>query len=218
MPTEQEMTRGYKNMILKGFKFGMLLQLAVGPVCLMVFKISGGAGLAAGFAVAFAAALVDGGYILLAGLGASALLHIGGVRRFVKFFGFLVLAAFGLDTLLSAFGFSFLPHFRQLLSGSAFLQGLVLTASNPLTILFWSGIFSTQVTENHLDKRQLAQFGAGCVFSTIVFLSSVAVAGSLFGAFLPPVVQRGLNIIIGAALIGMGARLLIKKDKMIADT
>lgn len=29
-----------KEMIYKGFKFGMLLQLAIGPMCLMVFNTS----------------------------------------------------------------------------------------------------------------------------------------------------------------------------------
>jgi len=31
--------------IIKGLKFGLILQFAIGPICLMVFRISGSLGL-----------------------------------------------------------------------------------------------------------------------------------------------------------------------------
>jgi threonine/homoserine/homoserine lactone efflux protein len=120
---------------------------------------------------------------------------------------------------LGAFGYALLPHvnlFSQVPSetGSIFLQGVLLTAANPLTILFWGGVFSAKAAEKSMGRAQLLPFGLGCVLSTLLFLSAVALAGSLINSFLPPLVMMILNAAVGCALIFFGVRLLVKKDKL----
>lgn len=97
-------------------------------------------------------------------------------------------------------------------SQNIFIQGLLLTASNPLTIIFWSGVFSTQVIENNLNKNQMIFFGMGCVLSTLLFLTAVAIGGSILSGFLPQILIHMLNIIVGILLIFYGIRLLLKKQ------
>ena len=60
---------------LDGLKFGMLLQLAIGPMCLMVFNTAKNTGFLVALSLVIAIALVDASYITLAGLGASKLLN-----------------------------------------------------------------------------------------------------------------------------------------------
>lgn len=201
-------------MVYKGFRFGMLLQLSVGPVCLFVLQTAGTAGLPAALTVVLAVALVDAAYILLAGTGEAALLNRGGVQRVLRILGFTLLLLFGLNMALGAFGAALLPEIH-LLSGaqpdSFFVQGILLTASNPLTILFWSGVFASQAADR-LDRRQLLGFGLGCVLSTLVFLTGVAALGRALGSLLPAPVVAGLNAFVGLLIIAFGIKLLIKKS------
>jgi threonine/homoserine/homoserine lactone efflux protein len=203
-------------MIFKGFKFGMLLQLAVGPVCLLVFNTATRQGFWPSLFLVAAATLVDALYIALSSVGVASIINKVGVKTTVKVVGCLVLVLFGLDTLSGAFGFSFLPSLSLFSSASnqnLFVQGFLLTASNPLTIVFWSGMFSAQMLENHWSTHQLFFFAVGCVLATILFLTTAALLGSFISDFLPAMFIRVLNGVVGAFLIFFGLRLLLRKEK-----
>ncbi len=202
-------------MVWKGLKFGMLLQLAVGPMCFMVFHTSTTDGFVYGLYLVSAIALVDAVYIALSCAGVAAIINRARVKAAMKVIGCLVLVFFGANTIAGVFDFSFLPN-AALFSGASsknlFVQGLLLTASNPLTIIFWSGMFSTQMIENKWNKKQLFFFAAGCVLATVTFLTAVALLGSIVSGFLPPVIIQILNVAVGIVLIFFGIRLLCKKN------
>lgn len=199
-----------------GIRFGMILQLAVGPMCLLVFNTASTAGMREGMATVLAIAAVDAAYIALAALGASAAMRKDSVKTAASFIGAAVLIAFGLDSLLGAMGLHLLPAVR-LFSGEAagghFARGILLTASNPLTIIFWGGVFTTKASETGMAGRRLAVFGAGCVASTLIFLSSVALASSVAGSFIPEAAIRALNGAVGAVLIYFGIRLVLRRGR-----
>ncbi len=203
-------------MIVKGLKFGMLLQFAVGPMCVMVFNTSTTYGLLSALYLVASIALIDALYIALSSAGVAAVINRAKVRSAVKLLGCLALVLFGANIISGAFNLSFLPEialFSNASSKNLFIQGLLLTASNPLTIVFWSGMFSAQTIENNWSKRQLFFFATGCVMATILFLTVIAVLGSTLGGFLPQVVIRYLNVAVGIVLIFFGIRMLFKKDK-----
>ncbi len=198
-------------MVLKGFRFGMLLQLAVGPMCFMVFHTSTTYGFIYGLHLVFAITIIDAFYIALSCFGIAAIISKDRVKAVIKLAGCLVLVLFGANTISGVFGLSFLPKlapFFNTSSKSFFVQGLLLTASNPLTIVFWSGMFSAQMIENQWNKKQLFFFAAGCVMATIIFLAVVAFLGSMLSGFLPPVIVQCLNVAVGIVLIFFGVRLL----------
>lgn len=208
------------GMILKGFRFGLLLQFAVGPMCLFVFHTATTYGFINGLSLVFAIALIDAFYIGLSCVGVAAIINRKQVKAGVKLAGCLVLVLFGVNTIMGVFGRNLLPDiqlFSQVSSSSLFIKGMLLTASNPLTIIFWSGMFSTQMIENNWNKGQLTFFAAGCVIATIVFLSGVAFLGSVVRGFLPPIVIQLLNIAVGFVLIFFGLKLLAKEDKIKKD-
>lgn len=201
-------------MILKGFKFGMLLQLAVGPMCILVFSTSASNGFLMGLSLVAAIALIDALFIGLSGVGVAAVIGKDKVNKVIKLFGGIVLILFGINTIIGIFDLSILPKLftdYNLSGKSTFLQGLILTASNPLTIIFWSGVFSTQVIENNMNKKQLCLFGIGCVLSTLFFLTLVAVLGSVLSEFLPILIIKVLNACVGILLIFFGIKLFFKK-------
>lgn len=202
-------------MIWKGFKLGMLLQLAVGPMCLLVFSTSTAQGFFMGLSLVLAIAIIDALYITLSGFGVAALIGKKRVKAVIKIVGSVILLLFGIQTILGVFHMSILPNvsvFHHASNQNIFIQGLLLTASNPLTIIFWSGVFSAQVVEHSLTKQQLFFFGVGCVLSTLIFLSFVAALGSIMSGFLPEVVISILNVAVGLLIMFFGIKLFLKKQ------
>ncbi|HCO18661.1 MAG TPA: lysine transporter LysE [Tissierellales bacterium] len=202
-------------MLIKGFKFGMLLQIAVGPVCLFIFGTSVENGFWQAMQGVAAVTLVDSLFIIGAILGMAAILEKKeGAKTFFKYFGASILILFGLQTLLGVFGLSILPAinlFRSVSSGSAFPKVLLLTLSNPLTIMFWAGVFSSRIVEDGLGRTEMYLFGAGAVLSTLLFMTFVSALGSIAGVFIPEAAMSVLNGLVGLLLIGFGLRTVYRK-------
>lgn len=205
------------NHLMKGFRFGMLLQFAVGPMCLLVFQTASEEGFWKGFILVLAISLIDACYIGLSALGASKVLKKRSVQAILKVISAMILIVFGLNITLGALGYSLLPNvalFHWTKSSNLFLQGILLTASNPLTIIFWSGVFTGQVLEQRFNKTQVLRFGIGCVLSTLCFLSAISAFGSVANEFLSDQMITILNFIVGLVIIGFGIRILVKRDKV----
>jgi len=88
-----------------GFRLGMLLQFAIGPVCVFVFNVASSSGFGAALAAVLAVAAVDALYIALASFGIAALLEKQGVRTTLKYFGAGVLLLFAAGAVLSTLVF-----------------------------------------------------------------------------------------------------------------
>ena len=201
-------------MIFKGLRFGMLLQLAVGPLFFLTLRSAAGGGFGAGMQVAIAVSLVDALFITFSALGAAALLRSDKAKAALKWIGCLVLCLFGADMILGVLDLSFLPGFQ--LGGSSdggyFWQGLILTAANPLTILFWGGVLTAQIAAHDYTSGQLCLFAIGCVLSTLLSLTVTAALGTALSGLLSDVAIQISNVLIGMVLIGYGLRLLFKRE------
>ena len=201
-------------MIWKGFRFGMLLQFAVGPMCILVFNTSATHGLLGGLSLVLAITLIDLLFITLSCLGMGALMKKDSIKNGLKLFGSFILILFGLNMIAVALHYRILPDI-SLFSDSGekniFIQGLLLTASNPLTIIFWSGVFSTQIIEHSYSKKQLSCFALGCVLSTLIFLTMVSILGTIVSGFLSEAVMGIFNILVGCVIIYFGIKLLLKR-------
>jgi threonine/homoserine/homoserine lactone efflux protein len=203
------------KMIYKGFLFGLLLQLAVGPICLYVLQSSIIEGMAYAEIVVLAVTLVDALYIMLAVLGMAVLLQGSTTQKVFKILGATVLFLFGVYiVVLGLLKIYIAPQFN--LSAPAvfdnpFYAGLILTAANPLTILFWSGVFSSRISEEGLSKREIIYFSIGCVLATLLFLTAVVLLASPLKAIFPDAAIAALNVIVGLLLIYFAARLIYRK-------
>jgi len=195
--------------ILQGFLFGMVLQLSVGPVCLAVFRkaVEGRLGPALWMVAGVAAA--DGAYIALALLGVASFLRIDTLRVIVGLAGALVLAVFGVRLIRAEAA----PAAAETSGGSlaSLRYGFLLTVANPLTVVFWGGVFAGVAASTELaGSGDVYPFAAGCLLSTLAFLSAVAV----FGRSLSPLLSNGkalrwLNRVVGIVLVGFAAKLAV---------
>lgn len=202
-------------MLLKGFRLGMLLQIAVGPVCLFIFQTAAISGFLPAEGGVIAVVLVDALFIFAALLGIGALIEKRpGLKTALKYAGAVVLVLFGFNLVVSTFWTGFLPGFGlsdTAGAGSAFLRAALITLSSPLTILFWAGVFSQRAAEQAMGRRGMALYGLGAVLSTLAFLSAIAALGGLSHTFLSAIVVQILNLLVGLVLIGFGLRTAIKK-------
>jgi threonine/homoserine/homoserine lactone efflux protein len=201
-------------MIIKGFKFGMMLQLAVGPICIFIFNL----GCAQGFNHAelgvIAVTCVDALFILLAIFGITSLITKESIRQKIKYFGALIVFLFGLNIILDVFHIGFLNtgiSFGNYNLNNPFIKGALLTAANPLTILFWVGVFSAKLAESNNCKKDSYLFGLGATLSTFLFLTCVAFLSSYITTFMSENSIAVLNVLVGIALIIFSFFILKKK-------
>ncbi|MGD0854679.1 MAG: LysE family transporter [Dehalococcoidia bacterium] len=201
--------------IVGGFFFGMMLQLSIGPICLYIFKTGFARGFIAAETAVLAVALIDTLYIVLAISGLSTLISGEKSKWVLRIIGACVVSIFGINIILTQFfKINLLPTvnlFSDVIFNHPFYDGLLLTASNPLTIIFWSGVFATKISENDFSKKDLIYFSAGCVIATLVFLTLVALAGSLIKDFLPSIIIQWLNLAVGVTLIFFAGKMLLSR-------
>jgi Putative threonine efflux protein len=202
-------------MIFKGFKFGMLLQLAIGPVCLFIFTVGGNKGFINAEVGVLGVTSTDALYILFAICGIASFIDREKVKKIFEVAGAVIVALYGLQMILGVFGLKVIPNvylFEGIRTESTFLEGLVITAANPLTILFWVGVFSSKIAEEKLLRKDVYLFGLGSVLSTLFFLTVVAILASFTGYFLPHKLISILNSVVGVALIYFALRMIIKRN------
>ncbi len=215
------MRKSGSALILQGLRFGMLLQLSIGPVFVLVLQTAVGGGFFAAEGAVLGAALIDAVYIAAAIWGLGALINRSeGLGRALRLIGAGVLILFGLITVLGAFKISILPRLGfspDAQAGNAFFKALLLTLSSPLTIVFWAGVFAAKMGEERMEQKQAFLFGAGAVLSTLLFLTLIALLGGTLGAFISGMLMDALNILVGMLLIGFGIRTAVKSPRVRAE-
>lgn len=198
--------------IVKGFRFGLLLQLAVGPICLFIFQAAASTGVLSAMYGVAGVAVIDALYILAAIVGLGAVFdRYKKSKQLMGIFGGGLLVVFGLQMVLSLIDISILPDLQLFNVGQGHhvgIQVMLLTLSNPLTILFWAGVFSSKLSE--IEKSETYLYGFGAVLSTIVFLTIVAFIGHFIGVFINELWLNALNGLVGLVLIVFGIRTCVK--------
>ena len=82
--------------------------------------------------------------------------------------------------------------------------------SVPLSIVFFTGLFSTKAIEYNYTKKELYFFGLGTGFSTLLFMGGAVLIFSLSRETIPTIVIQILNILVGGLIIGYGITRLAK--------
>jgi len=208
-------------MFIDGFKFGMMLQFAIGPVCLYILNVSLSGSLSAALSGMVGVTLVDGLFVMLAFFGIGNLVNQSDkATRILRYVGGSILIIFGMIMLYStvkSYMYNRLSHEANYFSsyhvsaGRAFVSATLLTLSSPLTIVFWGGVFATKITNEKLSRKQLYIFGLGAVSSTIFSLTFVALIASRLAFVFNPISILILNSLVAILLVGYGVRQIANK-------
>lgn len=196
-----------------GFKFGIMLQVSIGPVCFFIFQISISIGIIPALLGTLGVTLVDAFYIILAILGIGKIIEKHkNMEQILKYFGSLVLIIFGLYIFVSSLNSSSVTAYNipLVLKFNSFISACLLTISNPLTIIFWTGVFASKTASENMELKELVLFGIGSVISTLVFLSMISIVGNFTKIFVDNYIIILLNILVGLLLIFSGFKPYIK--------
>lgn len=204
--------------ILKnGLVTGLLLQLAIGPVFFYIGNLALQKSIFDGFAGVVAVTIVDYFYITLAILGIGKLLER---RKFKKVFGItssIVLAIFGILIIKGALANA--ASDNEVISSSniitSFSSVFLLTISSPMTIVFFTSLFTAKAVEYNYKKNELILFGFGTGLATFIFMGSAVVLSTLVKGAVPVLLIQALNIIVGCLLIGYG---IIRLGKVLKNS
>ncbi len=189
------------------------MQIAIGPVFFFAANLTLQKTLQDGIACVAAVVLADYIYIILAIVGVGKLLEKKKMKNVLGYGGSLILILFGLFMINSFSTDS--STTAKIIRGasdlrSSFLSAFALTISSPLTIVFWTGIFTAKSIENNYDRNELFIFGLSAGLSTILFLGIAVVLLSLVKASIPSHFACILNSGVGILLIGYGVIRFLK--------
>jgi len=195
---------------IKGLLFGMILQISVGPVCISVLQKGITESFWEAFLMVWGVVAADSTYIVLALLGISSAMQFEPVRIGIGLAGTVLLLYFGLQNLLTKEA-SFAQMSTGRKPGGSFRYGFLLTFSNPLTILFWAGVFGGLIASTQFPSSvTIYVFALGCILSTLIFLTGIAALGKFVGTFVQwPSVLIWLNRAVGLFLIAFAVKLAV---------
>lgn len=193
-----------------GLGLGVAVAAQVGPISLLCVRSVLRGRWSAGVAIGLGAAVIDIVYAALGVAGAAPVLRIAQLRVALGLGGAAVLLWIGFRTFWSALrvrgGLETAAEVGS--AGRALLTSLVATASNPLTILYWAGVFAAASVASVARgpagaAALLAGIGCGSLGWFVVLSSGVALARRRVG-------ERGLRIAdagSGMAIMGFAGLL-----------
>lgn len=196
------------KVFVNGLLTGLFLQLAIGPVFFFITNLAIRKSIWDGIAGIMAVTIVDFFYITLAILGVGKLME---GRKFRKVFGVvssLVLVVFGLLLVKGAVeGFgtavALSPASNPI---SSFLSVFLLTISSPMTIVFFTSLFTAKAMEYGYAKGELRIFGMGTGTATFLFMGFFTIVFFFMKGLIPPVLVSVLNVLVGCLLVGYGGK------------
>lgn len=92
----------------------------------------------------------------------------------------------------------------------SFFSAFILTISSPLTILFWTSIFTAKTVEYSMNKKELSIFGLASGLATFLFLGSIVILLSFMRTMIPIELIQILNILVGLLLVSYGVMRSVK--------
>ena len=201
--------------LLAGFGLGFSVAASFGPINL--FALSSGLryGFWPAYGVGIGAAVADGSYAFLGGLGAAAL-FTGGAKGWFQMLGgtALVFIAVGMakrrpkerGEQRGAPGF-----------GRSFTLALGATLANPITVVYWTAVFAGVVPKLEVSRLEaLTLLPAGVVCGTGLWATLLAVGSAFAGRYVNERLLSRLSLASALTIAGFGVWFIVSGLRTIA--
>ncbi|ART75046.1 LysE family transporter [Sutcliffiella horikoshii] len=195
------------NSIFTYIFLGVSLAAPIGPV--NAAQLDKGLRLGFGHAWIFGvgALVADICYMLLVYMGMIHFIEQPMMQAFLWLFGFFVLTYTGIESLVKSGKSTFVdgPKGKTTLLGS-WTSGFLLSISNPLTILFWLGIYGSVLakTASSFSSNQLAIYSAAIICGILLWDLFMATISSIARNLLHTNFLVVISIISSLSMIGFG--------------
>jgi len=186
---------------------GLSLAAPIGPINAAQLDRGIKSGFFHSWMVGVGAMLADMVYMMAVYMGIVHFLEIPIIKSFLWLFGFFVLIYTGFECIIGAgkINSGTRSSKKEALSKS-FFSGFFMSLSNPLTILFWLGIYGSVLakTAHTYNTSQLLLFSSAIFTGIMIWDFSMALLASTFRKLLTANLLAMISIASGLSLIGFG--------------
>jgi L-lysine exporter family protein LysE/ArgO len=185
---------------------GLSLAAPIGPINVAQMDKGIKHGFLNAWVLGLGSVIADIFYMLLVFLGFSQFIEIPIVKMFLWLFGFFVLVYTGVEGLLGAGKIVLSKGNRDASLSKSFITGFFMSISNPLTILFWLGIYGSVLakTATMYEHTELLYFSSAIILGLVIWDVCMAAVASSFRKLLTTKLLTIITIISSISLIGFG--------------
>lgn len=195
------------NIFISYIFLGLSLSAPIGPINAAQLDKGLKRGFMHAWVVGLGAVCADIIYMLLVYFGMIHLLDAPFIKAFLWLFGFFVLVYTGIESIINS---------EQVTSLEArgvgeslfksFTSGFLMSLFNPLSILFWLGIYGSILAKmtSEYSMDQLLVYSGAIVFGILLWDVLMAGASSIFRKILTNRLLKIISISSGLSLVGFG--------------
>ena len=164
--------------------------------------------------------VADGIFMLLIYFGIAQFIDIPIIKLFLWIFGFFILTYTGIESLQNSGDLTNDSGKSQSeTKGKSFRTGFFMAISNPLSILFWLGIYGSILakTSSSYESGQMLLYSLGIFLGITIW--DVTMAGVATGAkkLISPRFLRVISIVSGLILMGFGIYFGVEACRLLFD-
>ncbi|MGM7724421.1 LysE family transporter [Metabacillus sp. Hm71] len=194
------------NVIISYIFLGLSLAAPIGPVNAAQIDKGIKGGFINAWLVGLGATMADLAYMLVVYLGLVHFLDIPIMKAFLWLFGFFVLVYTGIESLFGASKITIHNQRTNVTYSKSFFSGFFMSLANPLTIMFWLGIYGSVLANAaaSYSTNQLIIYSSAIISGLLLWDFTMACVASTFRRFLTNQLLIVISIISGISLIGFG--------------
>lgn len=188
------------------FLLGLSLAAPIGPINAAQMDRGIRGGFLHAWLVGLGAMAADGVFMLLVYFGVIHFLNIPFMKTFLLLFGFFILTYIGIESLMNAGKVGNEMRSSKESLAKSFSAGFIMSISNPLSILFWVGIYGSVLADMiaKYNAREVLLYSSAIMAGILLWDVLMALVASMFRKFLTSRLLAAISIISGLSLIGFG--------------
>ncbi|AZS15188.1 LysE family translocator [Paenibacillus motobuensis] len=185
---------------------GLSLAAPIGPINAAQMDRGIKGGFLHAWLVGLGAMVADGIFMLLVYFGVIHFLNIPFMKTFLLLFGFFILTYIGVESLLTVGKTGMETRGGNESHVKSFSAGFIMSISNPLSILFWMGIYGSVLADMiaKYDAKRVLLYSCAIMAGIMLWDVAMALVASMFRRILTGRLIGAVSVISGLSLIGFG--------------
>lgn len=194
------------NIWINHFLLGLSLAAPIGPINAAQMDRGIRGGFLHAWLVGLGAMAADGVFMLLVYFGVIHFLSIPFMKTFLLLFGFFILTYIGIESLINSGKIGNEMRSSKESLAKSFSAGFIMSISNPLSILFWVGIYGSVLADMiaKYNAKEVLLYSSAIMAGILLWDVLMALVASMFRKFLTGRLLAAISIISGLSLIGFG--------------
>jgi threonine/homoserine/homoserine lactone efflux protein len=194
--------------ILHNILLGISLAAPLGPCGVAVIQNGLRHGFARAFVTGVGVTMADATFLLVVFFGLSHFLESTIVKVTILCFGAVVLVYFGYRSIRGARSPFDLEGEYVATARNPFLVGYLVNASNPISVVWWSGVFGSLLSETigNTSRLMALAYSSTILIGILLWHASMSILTHWGRRFVNERVARFVSVFAGLALVVFGTR------------